>query len=143
MHECEGAAPLEALGATRECSRNSGRRRVAERPGLPRFHSFLGLNAAERVEDQVPNGRLCADVPVGGAEQRERPAFPVHRVLPGRERYVSPSGATFPNGEADELQPAERACVGLEDHFRVGQLPRWVAGRVRNDPYGHDFTVAF
>jgi hypothetical protein len=79
---------------------------------------------------------LGADVPVGGTEQREAPAFSVHGVGPSRERDVPPSGPSFPDGEADQLEPAERAGVGFEGQFRVGQLPRGlpdVTGTTRTD----------
>ncbi len=38
---------------TESRSRTPGSFRNKHRIGLPQFHSFLGLNAAERVEDQL------------------------------------------------------------------------------------------
>ena len=65
----------------------------------------------------------CALAPRWRVAAGEAPAFPVHGVLPGRECHVLPSIATFPDCEADQLHPAERACIGFEDHLRIGKLP--------------------
>src|SRR5262245_26925759 len=40
--------------------------------------------------DDVRDRLLRPELPVGGSQQCESPAFPVHGVLPGRERDVSP-----------------------------------------------------
>ena len=85
--------------------------------------SGVSLVANIRLEDALPNRVLRAAVPVRGAQQREAPARPVLDERPGGERHVSPSIATFPYGEADQLQPAQRAGFAAEDHFRIGKLP--------------------
>jgi putative transposase len=33
--------------------------------------------------------------------------------------------------------------IGVQGHFGIGQLPRRAAGRDGNDPYGHEFRLAF
>ena len=98
--------------------------------------SGVGFPAAICFEDHVPNRLLRTEVPVTGAQQRETPAFSIHGVLPGGKRHVHPSVATFPNGEADQLEPVERACIGFEDQLRVGKFPRGLPlsfGMIRTD----------
>ncbi len=85
--------------------------------------SGVSLDAAVRVEDALPDRLLRTELPVGGSQQCVAPAFPVHGVLPGRKRHVSPSIATFPHCEANQFHPAERACFGFEDHLRISKLP--------------------
>jgi hypothetical protein len=44
-----------------------------------------------------------------GPQQRETPAFTVHRVRPRRERDVAAAAAaTLPDAEADQLQAGKR-----------------------------------
>src|SRR5262249_48961972 len=83
------------------------RRRSREPPpgGHPRPPD-ISPRAVVRLENVSPNALLYAGVPVRGTEQREGPAFSVDGVLPGGERHVAASGATFPDGEADQLQAA-------------------------------------
>src|SRR6202140_1241335 len=100
----------------------------------------VSLEAAVRVEDARPNRILRTELPIGRTQQREAPAFPVHGVLPGGERHVSPSIATFPYSEANQLQPTERACFAFEDHLRIGKLPCGSRLPVRNDLHGHRFA---
>jgi hypothetical protein len=38
--------------------------------------------------------------------------------------------------------PRMTACIGFEDQFRVGKLPRETALVVRNDPYVHHVAFA-
>jgi len=61
-------------------------------------------------------------------QQGEAAPLAVDRVLPGRERDV-PAGAasTFPDAEADELQPSERSRSLGEMEFSIGQLAGGVA----------------
>ena len=86
----------------------------------------MSLDAAVRVEDALSDRLLRTELPVGGSQQCKAPAFTVHGVLPGRKRHVSPSIATFPHCEANEFHPAERACIGFEDHLRVASFPAGV-----------------
>src|SRR5687768_444049 len=99
--------------------------------------SGWSLGPAVRAEDGTPNRLLRGCIAVHGTQQREAPALSVNGVLPGGERDVTPSRTSFPDGEADELEPVQRAGVGFEDHFRVGELPWGIARGVRKDPYGH------
>src|SRR5712692_4750675 len=100
------------------------------------------LDAAVRVEDALPNAVLCAALAVCGSQQRVAPTGSIDGVLPGGERHVSPSIATFPDGEAEQLQSAERTGIGFEDHFRIGKLPCGRALRVGNDLHGHEVACA-
>ena len=127
-------------GPPRPCRRgwlaavDAGRRACGRPPGVREGRSGCGLEAAVRFEDGVPNRLLRVYVPIRGTQQREAPALSVDGVLPGRERDVAPSRTPFPDGEADELEPVQRAGVGFEDHFRVGELPWGIARSVRKDP---------
>src|SRR5688500_16700992 len=130
-------------GPPRPCRRgwlaavNAGRRACGRPPGVREGRSGCGLEAAVRVEDGIPNRLLRGCIAIRGTQQREAPALSVNGVLPGRERDVAPSRTPFPDGEADKLEPVQRASVGFEDHFRVGELPWGIARSVRKDPYGH------
>src|SRR6185503_2528935 len=124
------------------CRRRPGGRHDADPPGGSMRSVGLVLAGAERFENQIANRLLRADIPVLGAQQREAPTFSVDGVLSGRERDVAAvAAATFPDREADELQPAERTSLGLEDHLRVRELPWGLALGVRNDPDRHDLCV--
>ena len=62
----------------------------------------LALAGAERLENQIPNRLLRADIPIHGAQQRETPTFSVDGVLSGWERDVTATAAaTLLNCEAD------------------------------------------
>src|SRR5688500_293132 len=119
----------ERGGPPRPCRRgwlaamNAGRWTCGRPPGGRDGRSGCGLEAAVGVEDGIPNRLLRGCVAVRGTQQREAPALSVNGVLPGGERDVAPSRTPFPDGEADELEPVQRAGVGFEDHFRVGELP--------------------
>src|SRR5581483_581052 len=86
-----------------------------------RDRSGCGLEAAVRVEDAVPDC-LRVTIVLGRSQERIAAAFSVNGVLPRGERYVFSPIATFPDREADQLETAERASVGFEDHFRVRQF---------------------
>ena len=64
-----------------------------------------------RGEDQITDAVLCGGVE-DRPEQGEAAALAIDRVLPCRERDVATSaGAAFPDGEADQLQPASGPSV--------------------------------
>src|SRR4051794_17564623 len=101
-----------------------------------RDRSGCGLEAAVRVEDAVPD-RLRVTVVLGRSQERKAAAFSVNGVLPCGERHVSPPIATFPDREADQLETAERASIGFEDHLGIRQLSWRVALLVGDDLHGH------
>src|SRR5207249_9983176 len=90
LHE-EGLPPLEAQRAESGCSGGSWTVVKGTTVESQRRSLSYSFGAAVCIEDEVSNDFLCADVPVRRTEQRETPAFPVHGVMPGRERHVSPS----------------------------------------------------
>src|SRR5512137_1285943 len=103
--------------------------------------SGLDFDAAVRVENQVPHAVLGSRVSVHGAQEHEAAALTIDGVLPGGERHVSPAIATFPDGEADELESAERTGTGFEDQLRVGELPWGIAPITADDLHGHDVAL--
>src|SRR5262245_42570151 len=107
-----------------------------------RGRSGCGLEAAVRVEDAIPDC-LRVTVVLGRPQERVAAAFSVDGVLPCGERHVSSPIATFPDREADQLETAERASIGFEDHLRVRQLSCRTAFLVRDDLHGHEFACVF
>src|SRR3954463_14235481 len=107
-----------------------------------RYRSGCGLEAAVRVENAVPD---CLRVTVVLRRSQERIAatFSIDGELPRGERHVPTPIATFPDREADQLETAERASVGFEDHLGVRQLSWRVALVVRDDLHGHQFACVF
>ena len=65
------------------CRRRPGRSHDADRPGESMRSVGLGLASAERLEDQIRNRLLRADIPILGAEQREAPTVSVDGVPVG------------------------------------------------------------
>src|SRR5262249_52279343 len=100
--------------------------------------SGMYLATLIRLEDASLDRLLRTGLPVGGSQQCEAPTFPVHGVLSGRERHVSPSIATFPHSEAAQLHPAERARSGFEHHLLIRQLTSGRALLIRDDRHGHN-----
>src|SRR4029079_9339590 len=80
---------------------------------------------------------------LGRSQERIAAAFSIDGELPRGERHVLPPIATFPDREADQLETAERASVGFEDHFRVRQFSWRAPFLVRNDLHGHEFACVF
>src|SRR5437762_3691284 len=104
-----------------------------------RGRSGCGLEAVVRVEDAVPDC-LRVTIVLGRSQERIAAAFSVDGELPRGERHVFSPIATFPAREADQLETAERASVGFEDHLRVRQLSWRAPFLVRNDLHGHEFA---
>ena len=87
---------------------------------------------ASRMASRIASCAVAS--PFAGRSSAKLRRSPLTEYLPGRERDVAPSRTPFPDGEADELEPGQRAGVGFEDHFRVGELPWGIARSVRKDP---------
>src|SRR3954469_11702192 len=86
-----------------------------------RDRSGCGLEAAVRVEDAVPDC-LRVTIVLGRTQQRIAAALPIDGELPRGARHVLPPIATCPDREADQLETAQGASVGFEDHLRVRQF---------------------
>src|SRR5690606_20369475 len=62
-------------------------------------------------------------------------ALSVHAVLPRWKRYVSTTTPAFPEHEADEFEPVERAALKVE--FGISELAGWSAFVIGSEFYGH------
>jgi hypothetical protein len=82
-------------------------------------------------EDRITHAILARGI-TDRSQQRERAPLAIHGILPRRERHIAARArATLPNGEANQLQPLERAAREVQLHIR--QLPRRIALVVCDD----------
>jgi hypothetical protein len=94
--------------------------------GRPLF--VLGVGLKDPIANRIR--RIVVD---NGTEQCHTPPRALHRELASRERYFAAAARpTFPNAEADQLQPGQPRCT-YEVQLRVGELPSTIAAFARRD----------